>query len=162
MVKVLKAKYFLTSSFIGAKGRPNDSYTWRSIISARDLLMKRVSINIWTDPWIPSLPNFRVSSLRGREVDGPDFVNELIIDKSWNSSLLSYLFSHEEAKAIKEIFIPFFDQVDAWVWHYTKDGSFKVKSAYFIELMSKSNVSGSSASHTFDNIWRSILFLPRN
>ncbi|XP_021724434.1 uncharacterized protein LOC110691788 [Chenopodium quinoa] len=71
MSKVLKGKYFPNSSFLEAKISPNMSYTWRSILGARDVLemgaRKVVGDGTTTlirkDPWIPSLPNFKNSTI---------------------------------------------------------------------------------------------------
>lgn len=68
VAKTLKNKYFPKSTFMEAKGSAVSSYTWRSILSARSLLAKGLrkvigdgrTTNIWCDPWIPHLPNYRV------------------------------------------------------------------------------------------------------
>lgn len=39
MSKTLKAKYFPTSSFLEAKVKGNSSFTWRSILAAKDLII---------------------------------------------------------------------------------------------------------------------------
>ncbi|XP_021771731.1 uncharacterized protein LOC110735860 [Chenopodium quinoa] len=70
MEKVLKGKYFPNTSFMDAKIASNSSYTWSSIMSARDVLSKGIrkilgngaSIDIWKDPWVSTLPNFYVLS----------------------------------------------------------------------------------------------------
>lgn len=71
IAKLLKARYFLSSSFIEAGIGSNPSFVWRSIISAKDLLCacsvlkigNGDTINIWNDAWIPDLDNPRVSSV---------------------------------------------------------------------------------------------------
>lgn len=66
MARKLKSKYFPHTSLMDVKQSPVASFTWRSILSARDLLQKGLrkvvghghSVEIWGDPWVPGLPNF--------------------------------------------------------------------------------------------------------
>lgn len=68
VAKILKQKYYPSCSFMDAKVGPLASYTWRSITSARKLIARGLKcvvgdgreVNIWSDPWVPSLPNARV------------------------------------------------------------------------------------------------------
>lgn len=66
--KVMKGKYFPSSSFWEAPCPNSASWAWRSIIAGREVLRKgwrwRVGdgkkINIWSDPWIPRSYSFNV------------------------------------------------------------------------------------------------------
>uniref|UniRef100_A0A803MT14 Uncharacterized protein n=1 Tax=Chenopodium quinoa TaxID=63459 RepID=A0A803MT14_CHEQI len=143
MSKVLEGKYFPSINFLEARLNYNASFTWKSICAARNLVLKRArkvvgsggSINIWKDPWVSGLPNFKVWSRR--EVDSEDslqIVYELIESGIWKREIVDALFAEQEASAIKNIPLPAHSCEDVWMWHHTKLGFFLVKSAYYIEL----------------------------
>ncbi|XP_021747132.1 uncharacterized protein LOC110712981 [Chenopodium quinoa] len=100
MEKVLKGKYFPHSNFMETKISPNSSYTWRSILGARDVLKKGVrrnigdgvSTHIWRDPWIPTLKDFNVASTKPDDALCPLYVCQLWSDKSWNFDVLNQVF----------------------------------------------------------------------
>jgi hypothetical protein len=62
VARVLKAKYYPSSSFLNAKLGHNPSFTWKSIWNSREVLQLglhwRVGdgrhISIWDDWWIPT------------------------------------------------------------------------------------------------------------
>ena len=145
MAKTLANKYFPHSTFMEVKISPLVSYTWRSILSAQELVshgMCKVvgsgrTMAIWTDPWVPKLPHFRVFSRRNINDDGPKMVSDLIEDGAWKDEVLQQSFSPWEASAIKSIALPRTDCCDQWVWHYNKQGVFTVRSAYYLELERK-------------------------
>ena len=66
IAKLYKAKYFPQSSFFDAPNPQSPSYSWRSILAAKDLIKHRMrwqigtgtSVSTWTDPWLPKLPSF--------------------------------------------------------------------------------------------------------
>ncbi|KAK4404580.1 putative mitochondrial protein [Sesamum angolense] len=66
--RVLKAKYFPHNHIFEAQVGNQPSYTWRSIIAARELLKSgcrwrigtRHSVDVWNDPWIPRPASFRI------------------------------------------------------------------------------------------------------
>ena len=139
MARILKSKYFPNTTFSEAQLSPAISFTWRSIISSRSLLQKGLwkvvgqghDVHIWEDLWIPSLPNFRPSSAGSVDMEGPHKVSELIHNQGWNETMLHNLFPPWEVEAIMRIPLPHTAMEDKWVWHYTKHGSFTVKSAYY-------------------------------
>lgn len=86
MARVLKGKYFPSSSSIEGKVPANVSFTWRSITSVRDVvgmgarrvIGDEVSTKIWDDPWVPKLHKFRVLPINDLDEDRPTMVNQLI------------------------------------------------------------------------------------
>lgn len=80
---------------------PLASFTWRSILSARDMIKKGLKkvvgsgheVNIWEDPWVPRLPQFHIFSHGARNDDGPHVVSDLMVDREWNVELLNQLFT---------------------------------------------------------------------
>ena len=68
--RVYKAKYFANESFLNAQVGRRPSYVWRSIMAAKDIIMKGSQwcigngqkVHIWEDRWIPNLDSFKVIS----------------------------------------------------------------------------------------------------
>ena len=89
MAKTLKNKYFPNTSFMDVKQSPVASFTWKSILSARGLLKKGLrkvvghgnSVEIWGDPWVPGLPNFRPRKELSHENSGLRTVCDLMIQR---------------------------------------------------------------------------------
>lgn len=138
VARVLKAKYFPSSSFTETLVKPNCSNWWRSICVARDVIKRGArwrkingsSIKIWGDPWI-SFPNsFRIFSPKpsGCHVE---YVYELMDPdcKSWNLQTRVSLFSHSEIDLIRSIPLSFRDVDDRFIWHFEPRGVFSIKTA---------------------------------
>ncbi|XP_021734157.1 uncharacterized protein LOC110700882 [Chenopodium quinoa] len=137
--RILKGKYFQRSTIWDAKVPPNASYTWRSIISARDLVVEGSSwligngksVRLWGDKWIPKLPGNRIScpppqpELRNATVDG--WIDP--IHRNWRVQELRNALSEIEVAAITKIRIPNHEQEDVLQWKHTKNGEFNVLSA---------------------------------
>ena len=163
MAKVLKGKYFPTKNFFEVGNNPNASFTWKSIISVKNVVKKGVcrvlgngkNTCIWQDPWVPNLEN---SVVVRREVDGnenpPYYVNDLIVGGRWNEEMMSRYFQPWEIQAIKKIPIPLHDMEDTWMWKHTLTGMFSVRSAYFIEMTEARKQHPSSSSHDSTPVWK--------
>ncbi|KAK5842419.1 hypothetical protein PVK06_004772 [Gossypium arboreum] len=69
LARVLRARYFSFSDILSAKIGSYPSFTWRSICSARELIVEGIlwqvgsgdRINIWNDLWLPGRENNRVT-----------------------------------------------------------------------------------------------------
>lgn len=169
MAKTLKNKYFPHSSLMDVKVSSLASYTWRSLLSARGLLQRGIrkvigdgsTINMWKDPWVPSLPKFRLLTQGNRREDELIMVSELMAGREWDDEKLRQLFTAWEVAAIRSIPIPRYHGVDEWTWHYSKHGDFTVKSAYYLELEGRKKTvassSGSVSSTLWKRVWKSIL-----
>lgn len=159
---MLKNKYFPKCSFMEAKGSPVSSYTWRSILSARSLLVKGLrkvigdgrATNIWRDPWIPHLPHFRVLHSGDQPNGAAMMVSELIINGRWNREELGKWFSEWEIAEILKILIPMRVCEDRWAWHFTKNGEFAVRSAYYIDIQAKRRDRASTSMSNNLGIWK--------
>lgn len=116
----------------------NPSYVWTSLHATQDLVRRGtrwkvgsgIGIHASRYPWIDDDQNFYVrtqnpsfSSLRVA-----DFINHEI--RRWNVELLKLAFSQVDVERITHTAIPPLGAVDKLVWHYSKDGSYSVKSAY--------------------------------
>lgn len=62
------------------------------------------------------------------------YVSDLIEQGLWKRQILNQFFSEIEIKEILKIPIPLQSRADQWSWHFTKDGAFSVKSAYYVAL----------------------------
>ena len=81
--RVLKAKYFVKSSFLEAQVGKRPSYIWRSLMAAIPVLRNGIrwcvgdgkSIKIWNDAWLPSTGTGRIISPKSALVCGENVVN---------------------------------------------------------------------------------------
>lgn len=164
MTRVLKGKYFPKCVFLDAKLSQAASYTWRSIVAARDVLKTGVrwtvgrgdNINIWSNPWIPSIPSLKVWS-EPNLVGCPLKLSELIDHEEckWKQDVLHHCFNNMENMAIKRIPIAEGRNEDIISWHYTKNGVFTVKSAYHLCKLEDFD-RGSSSYAIRKSVWKSI------
>ncbi|KAF5447348.1 hypothetical protein F2P56_032905 [Juglans regia] len=162
--EVLKAKYFPHGQFLNAKLEHKPSYFWRSIMAARDMIVKgtrwRVgngaTINILQDKWIPRPTTFRVQATCPSISIG-DKVSSLIDQNSrqWNSKLVNQLFPQEEAEIIQQIPLSPSNCEDKLIWLGTPQGIYSVKSAYHMlrEMEALEKGQGSNSSHR-DQFWK--------
>ncbi|KAF8388967.1 hypothetical protein HHK36_025651 [Tetracentron sinense] len=124
--RLFKSIYYRDSNFMSAREGYRTSWAWKSLIAGRTALRGGLhwhwqvgngrSINIWEDPWVPTLPNFRISSLKPL-VNISSIVASLRQsgEGSWNMDRLRELFSDEEVEAIQKIPISQYDAPDQLV-----------------------------------------------
>ena len=125
----------------------NCSYAWRSVLQAREVILKgaiwRVgngaSIKIWEHRWLPSTSSGFVLSPKGNS--NAIWVKELLVPNFgiWNSDLLDRIFMPWEAEEIKRIHVCALGQNDAYIWPLTPDKNYSVRSAYRMLAMAKSS-----------------------
>lgn len=123
-----------------AKKGPRASWAWHSILAGRNVLEKGlcwsvgdgISINFWRDPWIPDLPNFKLSSDAPLEAWEDARVGEFIFNNSWELSAISHWISGTELNAIKNVQFPCRSRPDELKWCFNVDGEYSVKSGYVI------------------------------
>ncbi|KAF4351360.1 hypothetical protein F8388_022735 [Cannabis sativa] len=124
------------SSFVGQA----PSYVWRSIIWGRSLLIKELrkrvgtgdTILVFKDPWLPRPATFRpyCSTLENSNLLVRDLINES--RSGWNMQMVRELFNVADQQSICSLPISKFPKADSWMWHYTADGTYSVKSGYFV------------------------------
>ncbi|KAL2892758.1 hypothetical protein RDABS01_008667 [Bienertia sinuspersici] len=115
-------------------------------------------MDIWEDPWIPSLENFKLPSHEQNDNNRPQMVCELIENGRWKMDLITTSFSQKEVRAIVKIPLPMFNHPDSWAWHLTKDGNFSVRSAYFVELHSKKKNEEGEGTVLHKDIWKRLCY----
>ena len=162
---IISAKFFPGGTIFDAGIPINCSYAWRSILQAREVILKgaiwRVgdgaSIKIWEHRWLPSTPSgFVLSPKAGSDAV---WVKELLVPNSgrWNSDLLERNFMPWEAEEIKRIHVCALGQNDAYIWPLTPDGNYSVRSAYRMLAMAKSSSEPASSCPTVTNqVWKGV------
>ncbi|CAL1375417.1 unnamed protein product [Linum trigynum] len=148
-VRLLKGLYFLNSDFMNAgKGR-KPSWIWSSICEAREVLKLGArknmgngrSIDIDNDPWIPTLPGFKLQQNQRQQLKAFEWI--MNDGRDWNLDLIEQTCLPDEVEAIKRIPIGMDNLEDSWVWYPEKSGAFSVKSAYHLFRTSERNRTGS-------------------
>lgn len=146
--RVMKAKYFPSSSLLQAELGDRPSWTWRSILLARPYLesglRKRIgngrSTTIWGEAWLSSEGNERVITTRSISDPFPNLVCDLVEEESntWNLALLEqYLWQCDVVRIVKIPLGPP-DVEDSLYWGFSKDGRFSVRSCYH-QIMRQAN-----------------------
>ena len=110
-------------------------------------------MNIWHDPWIPSLPSF--TSTHITLLPDQQLVSELIVPKTrqWNRAFLHNLFDHDTASSIQKIHIPFTPVADSLFWAKCSNGKFSVKSAYLADQNARFSNSGPLTAVEWKKLW---------
>jgi hypothetical protein len=162
--KIFKAKYFPNASILEATVGKRPSFVWRSIISAKPVLihglMWRIGdgneVRIWGDRWIPRPCNFAIQSLV-RILQPQARVVELIDQdmKRWNGPLVDSIFQKDEADLIKNIPLSPLAPKDCLIWRCTSNGEFTVRSAYHMEMEMEALKGCGGSGHTKENlVWK--------
>lgn len=156
VANVFKAKYFPNTSFLEASPVQGMSYTWRSILAGKKVLLRGLryqigngsAVSLWYDPWLPLPYTFKPFSapIIGTE----SWLVEDIIDhedKVWLQPMIEEMFTEADTEIILKIPLSLCHTKDRFVWHYEKKGVFSVKSSYHVAHdLSQSSVCASSSS----------------
>lgn len=133
------------------------SWIWKGILKSRDILEQGAcwfvhtgsGLNIWCDPWIPSIPHFRPSIRLGVLLPGDmNYVSDLIDQQSgrWKELEIRTYFDEPSANAILAIPLDTGAITDVLTWTLDPKGTFSVKSAFHCTLA----VSATTSTQTFD------------
>lgn len=155
--RMLKERYFLNSSFMGAIIPKNASFTWRSILGARKVIELgskwRVGngekIRIWKDRWLPTPTTYKVVSPISLLPEEARVFDLLIQDSQcWNSRLIDEVFLPRDASIIKSTPLSFQRPQDKIIWYGNHRGIFTVKSAYLLlQQNSRGSITRESSSN---------------
>jgi len=144
--RVLKGRYFPCCSFWDASQPRSSSFTWRSIMYGKELLMKGIiwrvgdgrTIRITRDYWVND------SSMLKPIVSISDNSNVYsLIDGaagSWNEEMVRACFNEDDAEKILQIPLCHTPCEDFPAWLHTKSGIYTVKSAYFLARLESFHV----------------------
>ncbi|XP_043812372.1 uncharacterized protein LOC122723637 [Manihot esculenta] len=123
VTRVLKTRYFPTTSFFETSLGHNPSFFWRSILAFRNLVKAGAywrigngrSVSIWSHPWLkkaldslvstPPPPNCTLS-----------VVADLMISHRWNESLIAQLFNDRDRSCILNISLSLSSHPDVCCW----------------------------------------------
>ena len=139
-MKLVRSKYKVRGDWLFKDPVKNSSPIWRAIEKTKKLITKGAcflvgdgtSINVWKDPWIPWLQDFKARPKNDNDQQFPIMISSLIDSNShcWKQELLEQLFDSATKEAIHKITIPLRPRNDKIVWLLEKNGLFSVKSAY--------------------------------
>ncbi|KAL4385050.1 hypothetical protein GQ457_15G008960 [Hibiscus cannabinus] len=141
LARVLKARYYPNTTFMGASLGSSPSYTWQSIYSARGLLESGIGwkvgtghdISVWNDAWLPGRGSGRLNL--PIDIRFPR-VSDLICSESntWNHGLLQSIFPHDIADRIGCIPLARSKPCDELIWRCENTGIYSPKSGYRVLL----------------------------
>jgi ribonuclease HI len=139
--RVLGAKYFPDNNVLRAGPKGGCSFTWQSISASIPTFNRgyiwRVGdgekINIWSDPWIPSSHDRKVTTLRGNTVYTK--VSQLLdpLTGQWDEILLRSIFNQLDVNRILRIPLNVHGFEDFIAWSFSKHGMYTVRSAYHLQ-----------------------------
>ncbi|KAL3538228.1 hypothetical protein ACH5RR_001594 [Cinchona calisaya] len=120
-------------------------------------------IDIWNSPWLPNPITFKVGSpskILPKNATVDQLINHLTA--TWDHNLIDNIFWEDEAAMIKAISLAnCLDAENSWMWHYSRDESFTVRSAYHAILGSnlckvntiRRDSSGGGSNMLWNKIW---------
>ncbi|KAL4325014.1 hypothetical protein GQ457_11G023740 [Hibiscus cannabinus] len=165
LAQVLKARYYPRSDFMCAELGTRPSYIWRSIGSARGLIVKgygwRVGsgslINIWNEPWLPGPGDGRVrrDSMDIRHTVVYDLIDPG--DRVWKHYVVSELFDEEQTSRICSIPLSKTSCPDEIIWRFDGSGCYTAKSGYRLlmdDQCGNSEGADASLSRFYIALWR--------
>ncbi|XP_010462992.1 PREDICTED: uncharacterized protein LOC104743634 [Camelina sativa] len=148
LARVYRARYFSDKSFMDAKLGYRPSYAWRSIMFGRELLerglMKSIgdgqTTNVWLDKWV-SYGSPRRPFNKEITIDLCLKLSSLITEeRTWNIQRLHDLFPPCDVTLIRS-YPPALTLPDRYIWAYTRDGRFTVKSGNWLLTKEANNLS---------------------
>jgi len=164
--RLLKSRYYPSSSLLNAELGSNPSYTWRSLHGVLWVLEKGTrwivgngdSLQAWQSRWLPR-PHSFLPIPWCHDINMEVSVAELI-DKEggcWREQLVRSLFLPIDAEHILRLPLCLSWPADKLIWHFSSTGNFSVKSAYHLirSLKSQDKPSGSMAAghHFWKKLW---------
>ncbi|KAL0378864.1 UNVERIFIED_CONTAM: putative mitochondrial protein [Sesamum radiatum] len=162
--RVLKQKYFPTTDVLSGSASQGCSFTWRSIVEARPVILlgsrwqvgDGLTARIWLDRWIPRPISFRVITAPHRLSPDAKVATLFYEDRDlWNETLVRNIFRPEDADVILGISVSR-SHPDTFHWHYDTKGRFSVRSAYHLLVDGSRGLQGSSSSGpvSWKFLWR--------
>ncbi|XP_024039551.1 uncharacterized protein LOC112098152 [Citrus clementina] len=158
VARILKARYYPRSSFTDASVGFNPSYTWRSLMAAKNFVVNGSRIQIGDgqqvqlskDPWLPDVHNGFITSELDESL-ATATVDCLMVpgQRSWDYDLITDVFNSRDAGLILQVPLSARQNADRWYWLVDPKGQFTVRSCYEL-LNSETNV---SSSKVWKHLW---------
>ncbi|CAN1227539.1 Putative ribonuclease H protein At1g65750 [Linum grandiflorum] len=162
--RVLKGKYFPRTDFLHANKGGRSSWIWASLCESRSTLDLGAfiavgngeSIELKKDPWIASNKHMRFPGFTGPFEYVADWIS--YPRGEWDTTTIEMYCGAETANAIRSIPIGPSSMPDSWMWKFTDNGEFTVKSAYHA-LRDNNDISPQSSMNDMDKqkwswLWR--------
>lgn len=138
--QLLKARYFRIGSLMSANRGARLSFGWNSLRFGRDLLKTCLQFTIGNgehtklgiDLWLPTIP---LPALK-RGTD-PELQVRTLFDptnQQWNEQQIHKFIDPIDHYLIHKIYLPQRPTRDGYIWSYTRDGNYTVKSGYWKEI----------------------------
>ena len=115
-MSLLRAKYKVRQGWLYAKKPKIYSPIWKAIMDTKSIIVKGAcyqlgdgsSINVWNDPWVLWLQNFKPKPRLDPIVETPLMESQLIDHDlhTWNTNLVNHIFYAQFAEAVLFIAIP--------------------------------------------------------
>ena len=151
-VNILKVRYWAKKSFLYACAKNHHSPVWRDIFRGRGVLerglIRRIgdgrTISLWYQWWVGNEPLVRVVTGAIPEYMSHWQVKEIILNGRWDTQKIDHLIPPDLLKQIREILLATVGAgEDDYIWKFEKNGSFSVKSAYYLASSPSIDNSGS-------------------
>lgn len=145
MARVLKAKYFASSSFLAVNIGHNPSYIWRSILWGGEVILfkgldgKLVMGRITESSMIrgsPIRPLFKPITKLPAGLDVL-LVSDLIANGAWDRDEVMSYFWEVDREAIFSIPLGVRVRSDMMLWHYEDNSCYTVRSGYKVAMDSQ-------------------------
>ncbi|XP_021811156.1 uncharacterized protein LOC110754404 [Prunus avium] len=151
--RILKARYFPNGDSWNAEVGHRTSWAWASLIEGRDTVLRHArkqifngaETNIWVDRWLKLPHNDVIVPTRPLSANTPIFVEEIMNkrERSWDLSRVSLFLDQETIRCIISRPIGISSLPDRWIWPWTSNGEYSVKSGYHItHSMANSRIVG--------------------
>ncbi|PON97255.1 Ribonuclease H-like domain containing protein [Trema orientale] len=161
-IRALKDKYFRHSQFVQYRPSKSSSWAWKGILKCKDIICRRFyfkvgaqsSVNIWEDPWISWMNNFRPCP-RNVEAGKVNLVVADLWDNEngfWKVELLRSLLDDLSVKQILKIHWLGSQAYDRVIWTGSRTGMFSIKTAYLLDQEYRFS---SPTARCWQNIWKS-------
>ena len=141
-MSLLKAKYKVRQGWLYANRPKIYSPIWKAIKDTKSIIVKGPcyqlsdgsSINVWNDPWVSWLQNFKPKPRLDPITETPLMESQLIDHDlhMWNTNLVNHNFYAQFAQAVLSIAISTRNRPDTIIWIPDPKGKFFVRSAYRI------------------------------
>ena len=126
--RIFKARYFLRTSVIEAGLGHNPSFVWRSLIAAKQVVVRgsRIQVGsghnilIGSDPWLPDVENRFVStSLNESIASAPVYSLMVPGQRRWDYDVVADIFNTRDMDL--KLQIPLSNRRDEDVWYWLVD-----------------------------------------
>ena len=165
--RVLKGRYFPNCTFWDAPLPRSSSFTWRSLMYGKEILMKGIlwrvgngkTIRIIKDNWIQSTTTIKSAVHLPENLKVRSLIDE--VAGRWNEDIVRSYFSEDDAEKILQIPLCYTSCEDFPFGPHTKSGIYTVKSAYSLirleslhHFLSENGRGESSDQHETSKLWK--------